>query len=151
MLRRIRSSWWHRPLTAFFAVWFVLSATDMAGMHPCPMHGGAASANHAMDMAGMESHSGMASAGIATAGQHAHPADANGNDSEHAPGAHTCTCVGVCCPSANLQAPDATTLGFVTEITDTTRVAVAYQATVARAWIDFMLPYATAPPIAALN
>jgi hypothetical protein len=166
ILNPMRGSWWHRLLSALLAVWFVLSVAEPAWLHACPMHGGrsAAASVATVDPVGAGAHA------MTHCGAHA-PTDAMASERETAPrthapadvhhvshppaggphggphdGAHPCTCLGACCAAipALLPASPVTVTALVTlaPVTSTGRPEHEYVA----GWVDFVLPFATAPP-----
>lgn len=135
--RRLQNHLWFRSLTALFGVWFVLATTDVGSLHACPMHDGPVSAS-VMDMGG--------DGGQADHGMHAeHAAPGNEGPAQN----HCCTCISTCCAATT---PLASRMQLV-ELTST--VSFIAPAVFAAAleprvfWIDFVLPFANAPPMIA--
>lgn len=134
MPRAPRRPWWQRALALCLAVWFVAVAADVPGVHTCAMHGAG--------------HSGAAAAMMAHAG--AHHAVPTHHGAPDGAGRAACSCLGHCCGAASLAARP---VGGPLLATDTHIAAPMpgrpYHEYVA-AWVDFVLPFATAPPARAL-
>lgn len=111
-------------------------------------------------VAGTQMADAVASAGEAHAAHAAHVAHAqqaahaelpaSATDGPTAPPGHhaaDCRCVGACCPSAvaALAAPSLHALPTVRLLTATAPGRPAHA--VVAAWVDFVLPFATAPPV----
>lgn len=114
------------------AVWFVAVATDAPLAHVCAMH-----------------HAGMHHAGMREAASHATPhAGGHHATAPDGNGAHrgVCTCLGHCCGATSV-APPALALAPAPDASAPTpptpgRPHHEYVA----AWVDFVLPFSTAPP-----
>ena len=131
-----------RMMVAFLACWFVVSISEPAVLHSCPMHDGTsvtASGNshgeHQM------SHMPAGAAGENASGtQQTLP--------EHtAP--HSCTCMGDCSASATVAPTSVARMTWLAGIIDiATELWVAHPAAPVDA--DFVLPFANGPPMVAL-
>ncbi|HTK53659.1 MAG TPA: hypothetical protein VL308_17325 [Gemmatimonadaceae bacterium] len=131
----------HRPLTVralslVLSLWLPLFMGGAEWAVRCPMHGGVHSG--AAQHAAGDDHSDHAGA----AGQHSAPAD-------HGAGKHNCSCPGPgCCPTAVAVVPAVTV--------PMAHVALVHEARAVSALDlfsgdrDYLLPFATAPPAAAL-
>lgn len=133
MQRRWLPQVWFRNLTALFGVWFVLAATDLPLLDACPMHAAPA---------GEMQHHGAG----APADHLGHDPHSNGGD--EAPAApHTCLCISACnaaTPAAlDHAAPDPAAPG-VAEGTSGFSPAGSVSLVL---WIDYVLPFANAPPV----
>jgi hypothetical protein len=120
----MRGRWWHRLLCAVLALWLGVFLAEPDGLHACPVHS-------------------PAGAGHASHGA-SHGASHHGAPASHGAG-HTCTCPGPCCASAVTPLPAAAALPALAVLVVVPRAARPEHEYVA-AWVDFVLPYATAPP-----
>jgi hypothetical protein len=143
---------WHRILAALMALWLVVNTTEPTLLHGCPMHGGGMHAGSAA--APGESHA-------ATSEVHADPAgggrtaregnapagavDGSGQEA-HRPHQNVCTCLGDCSGGAATplagEPPTVLAAVLLGAPIPPGRPEHEYVA----AWIDFVLPFATAPP-----
>lgn len=140
----MRRALWSRLIAGWLACWLPLVLADAGWLHACPMHDGAAMvASAAMPAAAM---SGPAAheMGHAAAGG-AHHAVGDTSHEDHAKG-HCCTCLGACCAAVAALPAGSPPLTFAVR----ERVAVAPtgrpEHEYVAAWVDFVLPFATAPP-----
>ncbi len=121
---------WRPMLAAVMAVWFLVLTMEPRALHVCPMHGAA--------NAGSES----GHAGGSTGHHHAAtlPRDQSPDDE-----ASYCTCLGVCngvSPVAVVPAAAAPSATVRVTNARPGRPQHEYMA----GWVDFVLPFATAPP-----
>ena len=131
----MRRSSWHRALSALLAVWFGVFVAEPAWLHACPVHSPAGAGGHAAH---------------APTGHHP-PAHHHARAGHHVPASggegapHQCTCPGACC-AVSPQALPAVALHAALAVTvaaaDRGRPEHEYVA----AWVDFVLPFAHAPP-----
>lgn len=132
----MRGSPWHRLLSALLAIWFGVFFAEPAWLHACPVHapGGEHGAAPAAGTAAGEA--------VGDAAHHA----AMGHDAPApADAGHQCSCPGACCAVSAPALPVVTEqpiLDALVAVTDPGRPAHEYVA----AWVDFVLPFATAPP-----
>lgn len=133
-------SWWERTAGVWLAAWFLLAALDLPALHTCAMHGGGPTPG----VAATVGH-----------GTHAHGASHGGSHaSAHDPApardaGHVCTCLGACCAAVGAPPPAQPAVADAAPLTPARarapgRPAHEYVA----AWVDFVLPFATAPPAA---
>lgn len=115
----MRGRWWHRVLRAVVALWLGVFLAEPDALHACPVHSPA--------MAG-----------------HAHGASHHGAPASQTAG-HLCTCPGPCSAGALTPLPAAAAVPVLAALVVTPRAARPEHEYVA-AWVDFVLPYATAPP-----
>jgi hypothetical protein len=141
----MRGSWWYRALSALLAVWLGVFLAEPAWLHACPVHSGGAAGGHATARAAAAA--GTQSARLAGATSH------HADEGHHAPApdgrAHQCTCPGACCAVSPPALPAVTvrpTLEATVVTVDRGRPEHEYVA----AWVDFVLPFATAPPAPAV-
>lgn len=153
---------WHRILATLMALWLVVNTTEPALLHACPMHGGAM---HGGAMHGGALHADSAAAG---GGSHAPPSDvraepAGGTSTARDPGAPTaavdapaqdahhppgtaCTCLGDCSGGTAMplagEPPTVLAAALLGAPIPPGRPEHEYVA----AWVDFVLPFGTAPP-----
>ena len=145
----MRRSFWSRVLAGWLACWLPLVLADGGWLHACPMHGFAVrdgagmvapAAAHAAAMPGMVPLA-RSSTAMAKAGHDVHAA----HHGSH-PAGHACTCLGACCAAVAVLPvrPAPVTLAVVerASVAPTGRPEHEYVA----AWVDFVLPFATAPP-----
>jgi hypothetical protein len=130
----MRRPCWHRALSAVLAVWFALVTVEPAALHACPMHsGGHAGARAHADSEGQQAdHAG-------------HQAVAGAPDSQAPSSGHSCTCLGDCSGTLVARVPE----GHVALVALLAPPKVAPgrpQHEFVAAWVDFVLPFATAPP-----
>lgn len=137
---------WQRIVAACLAAWFAVASADLPALHACGMHvggtvmiGTAAAADvgtaHA-DMPGTMAH--------ATAGHAPRHAHGPAHGLTHA--GHLCTCLGACCGASAATRPGLATLVLQPAV-PTPRVAPGRPShEYVAAWVDFVLPFATAPP-----
>lgn len=130
----------HRPLAVralslVLSLWLPLFMSGAEWAVRCPMHGGMHSATAQVAGDDHSDHAGFA-------GQHSAPAD-------HGAGKHNCSCPGPgCCPTAVAVVPAVTV--------PMARVALVHEARAVSTLDlfssdrDYLLPFATAPPAAAL-
>jgi hypothetical protein len=122
--------WWQRALAPLLAVWFLVLTTEPSALHVCEMHGAAHGASVLGD-------------GDAKAAHHAAPSDASHGSptSDEA----TCTCLGVCCSASPVSiAP--VKLAQIAIVTATEVRPGRPQHEWVAGWVDFVLPFSTAPP-----
>ena len=138
---------WHRALSAVLALWFALIMVEPAALHACPTHSGGHAAAPRADGAPQASHAGSHAGSHVGAGHAVHAADAPPAP-RHAPsGDHACTCLGDCAGGTAARVPT----GPVARLALVTPTQVAPgrpQHEYVAAWGDFVLPFATAPPVA---
>ncbi|MCU0646554.1 MAG: hypothetical protein MUF00_01050 [Gemmatimonadaceae bacterium] len=138
MRQRRHSAAW-RLVALILGCWFVLLRTEPVALHACPMH------------EGLHAHAGpSAEAPSAVSGDHAH---AHEHSAPGAPASHDddgCLCLGACCAAGLAVLP---TAPAVTEIAVTLTPGNAVDAVdhsaAPRPRPARLLPFATAPPIAA--
>jgi hypothetical protein len=135
---------WRRLLSALLGLWFTAYAAEPAALVACPMHGGSSV------MAAAAEHDGVAGAARTSHHGGARPMS-EADDAlqhSHAPGPHTCTCLGHCCASsvAVIRADDGRLP--VAVLVTAVRVDVPRVGSRMPAQIDHRLPFATAPPLA---
>jgi hypothetical protein len=135
----MRRSWRSRLLAAIYSLWLFVVLGEPPMVHTCPVHS-LGHAGHAMAMGGMAMGD-MPMDGMAS---HHHGA----TQSPSAPSDHsskTCTCLGDCCSvvPAALPAPR-----IVATVVETVRIPTPGrpQHEYVAAWVDFVLPFSTAPP-----
>lgn len=151
--RRWQSHLWFRSLTALFGVWFVLATTEVTSLHACPMHDGPPAG-----MSGTGHESGAATAGTAMAGTamagmdmsshagHSMPGDGTGTPDDH----HSCTCISTCCAATVTPlAATAESLRIAAQYTSAPAISTTAPESPRVVWIDFVLPFANAPPMLA--
>jgi len=136
-------------LPALLAAWIAVLLAEPAALHACAMHSGAMHARGAGAAAHGASHAAHAPA--AAAGSHdadhrTHAAEEALTPGTSAPdGRAACTCLGHCSSTTPLVlgalAPDLASL--LPTLLHPGRLAHEYVA----AWVDFVLPFATAPPL----
>lgn len=141
-----------RPLAALLAAWIAVVMAEPAALHRCAMHAGATSATGAArsapHAAPHAAHAPVAASGAQGVGhQHDAPESASPDDASAPDGRAACTCLGHCSGTAPLVlgplAPDLRA-SLVSALPRPYRATHEYLA----AWIDFVLPFATAPPVA---
>lgn len=134
----MRRPWWHRALSACLTVWFALVMVEPSPLHSCPMHSGG---HAAIDAATATSAAGHGAHGVAAE----HSAGRAVPETPAQPRGHVCTCLGDCSGSVAARAPEAHTA--LVSLTRPTRVTPGRpQHEYVAAWVDFVLPFATAPP-----
>lgn len=125
-----------RPRTPFrifatlMAAWFLILMTEPGALAACAMHGAATAVESA---AGPDAH--------AAHGAHA-------NSSEQPTRSQCCTCLSHCCAPAPVVAPtsvESVRATIVQTFARSGRPEHEYRA----AWVDFVLPFSTAPPASA--
>lgn len=124
-----------RALSFVLSLWLPLFMGGAEWAVRCPTHGGAhAVASHQAPTQGHADHD--------TAVQHSAPSD-------HAPAKHNCSCPGPgCCPSAVAVVPAVTLpMAHLVRVHEARAVSTLQIFSSAR---DHLLPFATAPPAAAL-
>jgi len=121
---------WSRLLAALLTLWLGVFLADPDALHACPVHSPVAAQAHGH------------------AGHHDMGRDMGhdmGHDAHHA--GHACSCPGPCCAAATTPLPAVSlelVLGAPVVVARPGRPEHEYVA----AWVDFVLPYATAPPSA---
>lgn len=146
MSKRLRTNLWYRTLTALFGVWFVLATMDAGSTRLCPMHNGPMpSAEHmaAMADAGHHHHA-DAQSHDATDGGMSH--GGMSHDGSHT-GGHACTCISTCCAATVPMPAVATVVEFLETLNDAPALLSEPAASPRVSKIDFVLPFATAPPM----
>ena len=137
---RVPRSRWVRLVATWLACWLPLVLADGGWLHACPMHDGA----------GLNAVTTMAAPAHVSAHAPAHGmlvahAGRDGHSGHHA-GAHLCTCLGACCASLAVLPVGPAPIAFVAveraAVAPTGRPQHEYVAS----WVDFVLPFATAPP-----
>lgn len=132
----MRRPWWHSAGSALLGLWFALVMVEPAALHSCPMH----SQGHAHVAAGdpAAAHGEASHGTLDGAAVDRHPVPSH-------PGAKVCTCLGDCSGSLAARLPDAHVA--VAALTRLTQVVPGRpQHEYVAAWVDFVLPFATAPP-----
>jgi len=141
-------------LAALLTAWFAVLVAEPAALHACAMHAGATgSASHTASHAASHAASHTAHAPVATSGapgighQHHAPESAAAGDASAPEGSAACTCLGHCSGTAPLVlgslAPDLR-VPLVSALPRPARPTHQFLA----AWVAFVLPFATAPPVA---
>ena len=129
----MRRHWAWRASAVIFAIWFGLVGLEPGALSACPAHG----LNAQVAMASHHGHAGHSMAGM----ERAAPAHQDSAPSSHH---HQCTCPDCGCCSALVSAPVASTIPVPSAVLDAVR-EVAY-VSVRPAWVDYALPFSTAPP-----
>ncbi len=124
-----------RLVATWLACWLPLVLLDGGWLHACPMHdGGGAAAVHEM-------------AAMVQPGEHGGVGAGHAPHSGRPAAAHLCTCLGACCAAVAVlpvgPAPVAVAVVERATVVFTGRPEHEYVA----AWVDFVLPFATAPPL----
>jgi hypothetical protein len=134
----MRRTWSHRLFTTLFTLWFALVGAGPVALDACPTHGMGvpASKSAGQDHAAMH---GGAHAMPAAHGAMAH----HGGGDQHS--THQCTCPGSCCSAPIVAAPQEAPLAAVVSVAATT--AAPREGERQAVWLDFVLPFATAPPV----
>lgn len=142
---------WQRVVALCLAVWFVAVATDLPVMRACAMHcrgAGVVStmaddAGHHAGMAGM-CHDAEPTADVS-------PAATSGAGVHRAPGPDdaapaTRRCLGHCCGAAAVTALHAVVVPLSAPDAPVPPAPGRSQHEYVAAWVDFVLPFSTAPP-----
>ncbi|WP_434480372.1 hypothetical protein [Gemmatimonas sp.] len=144
----MRKSRTARLLALVMGVWLSLVQSDAGLFHACSTGNGAVAAYEASDVASTPPSHG-AHGEHAEHGNHQAPAAAADTSPthQHGTGDAECHCIGHCCVSTvpALRAPDTFALVSVVHV-DAVQPGRASHAVVAE-WADFVLPFATAPPV----
>lgn len=130
-----------RIMVSLLACWFVVSISEPAMLHSCPMHDGTAASSEGS--AHGEHH--MSHMPAAPTGE-----NAVASATDHAPpeptAPHACTCMGDCSASVTVAPTSIARMGWLAGIIDiATNVSVAHQVVPVDA--DFVLPFANGPPL----
>lgn len=144
---------WHRIGSALIALCYVMRMTEPAPLRVCPMHGAAAAVTEtASGQAGHAGHHmGDPHAGHDMSDPHANHADHAGNADhgsphDHGPDStHGCACAAACGASMGIV-PTAPTLSLVDVIAEVVPAPGRPYHEFVAAWVDFVLPFANAPP-----
>lgn len=166
MRLRVRHAWWYRTLTALFGVWLMAATTELISTHSCPMHDGLVPtegehAAHAQMAHAQMAHSHMAHAQMSHA-MDAHSMDASMTDASmmdasmmhdavptthQMPVGHVCVCIDTCNAASTLMPVAATVSDIVETLLETARVETIARLSPRVSWIDFFIPFSTAPPM----
>jgi hypothetical protein len=149
MLRIFRSLGHCRRLgSALLGIWFIALTMNLVSAHDCPMH----------DMAPVTADAAAAAPSDAPGnahamhGGHAHEADAGqapASPGEHDAG-HGCSCISHCCTAAAPLHAAESTVSFATIVAKSATPPGRSQQEFMAAWVDFVLPFSTAPPAGAV-
>jgi hypothetical protein len=136
---------WRRLLSALLGLWFTAYAAEPAALVACPMHGGSSVRAEASG-----EHGGAAAPGQSSHHAGARPASAadDAPQHSHAPGPHTCTCLGHCCASSVAVIRGGDSPCPVAAVVSAVRIDVPRVGRRVPALVDHRLPFATAPPLA---
>lgn len=148
---------WLRALIAVWGLWFTTSVVEPAGLFACEMHGGigghaamAAPSVASASAAGMTHGTAMPMDHVqhvsATTTQAAASDASTPSQNHHA----CCTCLGHCCQTAPVAAPEttATLAALIERASDVAIVTVATRGITRR---PYELPFANGPPLSSLT
>lgn len=131
-----------RLVAAWLACWVPLVLVDGRVLHACPMHDGMPDAAMTAMMHASGSSTSRALAAMAQTAGRAHGMPRSG----HPAAAHLCMCLGACSAAVAVLpgGPASVTVAVVERaaVMFTGRPEHDYVA----AWVDFVLPFSTAPP-----
>lgn len=161
MRLRVRHAWWYRTLTALFGVWLMAATTELISTHSCPMHDGLVPTEGEHAVHAQMAHSQMTHAQMTHAmGPHTMDASmmaASMTDASmmhdavptthQMPVGHVCVCIDTCSAASTPMPVVATVSDIVETLLETARVETIARLSPRVSWIDFFIPFSTAPPM----
>src|SRR3954462_10268323 len=128
----------HRISAALFSVWFAVFTVAPGRVHSCPTHDSRAIASSGHDHSAHASHHMDAASGPTQ--------DASGKSSTPDSGPHQCTCPGASCCSGIVAIAQSASVAVDSVAVTSVAAADTHEQPVGER-SDYVLPFATAPPV----